>query len=136
MSKRPFRSVVLAATAVAILSIPACSSDNTLGPGNNVQVSNNTDTFEWQASSMDNIGETLTYNWENTGTTADVNQSSSITGGSATLTVWDDAGTQVYTRSLADNGTFTTTAGTAGTWTVEVKLSGTSGMVNFRLEKP
>jgi outer membrane biogenesis lipoprotein LolB len=136
MLNRQLRSLRFATAALALLVLPACSSGNSLGPDNDVQVSNNTDTFEWQATAMDNISQTLTYNWQNTGTTADVNQSSNITSGSGTLTVWDDAGTQVYTRTLTEDGTFTTIAGTAGTWKVEVKLSGTSGVVNFRLEKP
>jgi hypothetical protein len=122
--------------AMGLLAVAACGSDNVLGPDNQVQVSNVADTFEWQASSMDNVKQTLSYDWTMTGTTADVNQSSAITGGSATLTVTDDAGTVVYTANLGQNGTFTTDAGVAGTWTVEVRLNGTSGMVNFRLEKP
>ncbi len=125
-----------AVTAAGLLAVAACGSDNVLGPGNQVQVSNNADTFEWQASNMDQVSQTLSYDWTMTGTTADVNQSSAITGGSATLTVTDDAGTVVYTANLSQNGTFTTDVGVAGTWTVEVRLNGTSGMVNFRLEKP
>jgi len=130
------RMALASAAAIGLLAVAACGSDNVLGPDNQVQVSNNADTFEWQASSMDNVSQTLSYDWTMTGTTADVNQSSAVTGGSATLTVTDDAGTVVYTANLSQNGTFTTDAGVAGTWTVEVRLSGTSGMVNFRLEKP
>jgi hypothetical protein len=130
------RMALASAAAIGLLAVAACGSDNVLGPDNQVQVSNNADTFEWQASSMDNVSQTLSYDWTMTGTTADVNQSSAVTGGSATLTVTDDAGTVVYTANLSQNGTFTTDAGVPGTWTVEVRLSGTSGMVNFRLEKP
>lgn len=130
------KAALASMTAVGLLAVAACGSDNVLGPDNQVQVSNNADTFEWQASSMDNVSQTLSYDWTMTGTTANVNQSSAVTGGSATLTVTDDAGTVVYTANLSQNGTFTTDAGVAGTWTVEVRLSGTSGMVNFRLEKP
>ena len=122
--------------AVGLLLAAACGSDNILGPDNQLQVSNNPDTFEWQATSLDKVSQTVSYDWTMTGTTANVNQSSAVTGGSATLTVTDDAGTVVYTASLGQNGTFTTDAGVAGTWTVEVRLNGTSGMVNFRLEKP
>ncbi|MBE0593144.1 MAG: hypothetical protein IH616_12160 [Gemmatimonadales bacterium] len=130
------RMTLASAAAIGLLVVAACGSDNVLGPDNQVQVSNNADTFEWQATNMDNVSQTLSYDWTMTGTTADVNQSSAVTGGSATLTVTDDAGTVVYTASLGQNGTFTTDAGVAGTWTVEVRLNGTSGMVNFRLERP
>ena len=136
MTKRRTHRPSLILGAVALILVSACSSSNMLGPDNQLQVSNQTDTFEWQATAMDNISQTLTYDWENTGTTADVNQSSSISGGSGTLTIRDDQGTQVYTRSLGENGTFATQSGTAGTWTIEVTLSGSSGMVNFRTEKP
>jgi len=130
------RMTLASVAALGLVAVAACGSDNVLGPDNQVQVSNNADTFEWQASSMDNVSQTLSYDWTMTGTTANVNQSSAVTGGSATLTVTDDAGTVVYTANLSQNGTFTTDAGVAGTWTVEVRLNGTSGMVNFRLEKP
>ena len=61
------------------------------------------------------------YSWENTGTTATVDQSASIASGSATLVLRDANGVQVYSRSLADKGTFSSTAGTPGTWTVRVQ---------------
>ena len=137
MSVRQMVNMTLASVAaLGLLTVAACGSDNVLGPDNQVQVSNNADTFEWQASSMDNVSQTLSYDWTMTGTTANVNQSSAVTGGSATLTVTDDAGTVVYTANVSQNGTFTTDAGVAGTWNVEVRMSGTKGMLNFRLEKP
>jgi hypothetical protein len=122
--------------AVALLAVAACGSDHGLGPDNQLEVTNRTDTFEWQATAMDKISQTLTYDWETTGTTADVNQSSSLTGGSATVTISDDGGRQVYARDLGESGTFTTIAGTAGTWKVRVKLSRASGAVNFRVDRP
>jgi len=40
-------------------------------------------------------------------------------------------GTEVYNRSLADNGTFVTTSGTAGNWTIRIGFNSASGTVNF-----
>lgn len=57
-----------------------------------------------------------------------------LTGGSAALQVLDAAGTQVYSRSLTDNGTFETNAGTAGGWRVRVALTNARGTVNFRVQ--
>lgn len=114
----------------------ACGGSNTLGPDNQVEVNNATDSFQWQASNMEKINQTLTYTWTNTGTTADVNQASSLSGGSATLQVTDADGQEVYSRSLAENGTFQTSQGASGDWTVTVELSDASGAVNFRLQKP
>ncbi len=137
MTKRRTHWPSLILGVVGVILVSACGgSSSMLGPDNQLQISNQADTFEWQATAMDNISQTLTYDWQNTGTTANVNQSSSISAGSGTLTIRDDQGTQVYTRSLTENGTFATQSGTAGTWTIEVTLSGSSGMVNFRAEKP
>ena len=125
-----------AALASLVIVAAACGDSNTLGPDNQVQVNNVTDSFQWQASNMEQITETLTYTWTNTGTTANVDQSSSITAGSATLQVTDDQGQQVYSSSLADDGTFQTSQGASGDWTVTVELTDASGAVNFRLQKP
>jgi hypothetical protein len=37
---------------------------------------------------------------------------------------------------LAENGTFTSTKGAAGDWTIVDELSGASGTLNFRVQKP
>jgi len=130
--------IALAGTAATLLVLLAagCSSDNVLGPDNQLEVTNNTDTFQAQTSNMVDITQTLTYTWQNTGTTANVDQSGAITGGGGTLLILDADGSQVYSRSLTETGTFVTTAGTTGAWTIEVALSGTSGTLNFRVQKP
>jgi len=123
--------------ALALLALAAaCSDTNVIGPANQLEVNNATDTFQWQVTALDKVSQTLTYTWANTGTTANVNQASSLSGGSATLEVLDAAGTQVYGRSLAENGSFVTDAGMAGNWTVRVTLDGANGALNFRLQKP
>ncbi len=118
------------------LGLGAACSGNVLGPDNQPQVSNQTDTFQWQVTAMDNISQTLTYTWQNTGTSANVNQSPNLSGGSATLTILDASDVEVYSRSLAQGGTFQTSAGATGAWTIEVRLSGAGGALNFRVEKP
>jgi hypothetical protein len=125
-----------AAVAVAV-AIGACGSDrsNPLSPAVQPEIVNNVDAFSFQVTGVQNASATLSYSWQNTGTVGTINQSASISAGSATLVVRDAAGTQVYSRSLADNGTFTTTAGTSGTWTIQVVFTSTSGTVNFRVDK-
>ena len=118
----------------AALSLTACT--NVIGPANQLEVSNVPGTFEWQVTALDNVTQTLTYAWTNPGTTANVNQSSSLSGGTATVVVRDASNVQVYSRSLSENGTFTTLAGTTGTWTVVVTLDGAHGTLNFRLDTP
>lgn len=92
--------------------------------------------FAYQNSALSNVSENVVYTWRNDGTSANVNQSPSNLSGAASLVVVDAAGKQVYSRALTENGTFMTTAGTAGSWTVRVNLSNVSGAVNFRLQRP
>lgn len=135
---------VAAHTVVAVLALGAsgCGGSNVIGPDNQLEVTNVTDSFEWQVTALDDVSQTLTYAWVNTGTVANVNQSSSsgtsstLSSGAASLRVTDAGGAEVYSRSLAENGTFVTSTGATGTWTVTVTLSDVTGTLNFRLEKP
>lgn len=99
------------------------------------EIRNLTDTFEFQVTNAQNVSQNLQYDWENTGTSADINQACILQGGSAQLMIRDAQGTVVYTRNLADNGTFLTNAGQAGTWKIQVALSGLDGTINFRAQK-
>ena len=100
------------------------------------EISNRVDSFEYQVTGVRNVSTTQQYQWQNTGTVANVNQSSAVTAGTATLILRDPAGGQVYSRDLKDNGTFVTSRGTSGTWTIQVVLSNVSGTLNFRVQKP
>jgi hypothetical protein len=114
----------------------ACGDGNVLGPDNQLEVANLTDNFQLQATAIVDVSETMSYVWQNTGTSANVNQSGTVTAGSATLTIQDDAGTEVYQGDLAETGTFQTSTGVAGDWTITVVVSGMSGALNFRVQKP
>ena len=120
--------------AAGALVLAACG-DSTTAPGTNPEIINTADNFQYQVSDIQQFSGTQTFSWQNSGTTATVNQSASVASGSATLVLKDANGTQVYSRSLADNGTFTSTAGTAGVWTVRIVYSSASATVNFRLDK-
>jgi len=115
-------------------SLFACDSANLIGPGNQLEVSNDTDRFEWQVTGLENVTQTLTYTWQNTSTSASVNLSSSITSGTATLSVTGANDNETYSGSLSQNGTFATSTGTAGNWTITVELVGVDGTANFRLD--
>ncbi|MDP2858923.1 MAG: hypothetical protein Q8P50_13230 [Bacillota bacterium] len=121
---------------LALLAGACESSANLIGPENQLEVNNTTDTFQWQVSALSGVTQTLTYTWVNNGTIANVNQSSSPSSGSADLRILDAGGAQVYSRGLEGNGTFQTGAGTAGRWTVTVTLIKVNGTLNFRLQKP
>ncbi len=114
----------------------ACgSSANIIGPGNQLQVTNAPDDFQFQVTSLANVDQTLRYTWSNTGDSANVNQASAITGGTATLTIRDPGGAVVYQSNLQANGTFHSSKSTTGAWKIEVKLVNADGTVNFRVQK-
>jgi len=130
------RLIRSSALLVLLAAISACGGgSNPIAPQFQPEVINNVDSFSFQVTGVQNASSTLNYSWQNSGTTATVNQSASISGGSATLVILDAGGTQVYSRSLSQNGTFVTTAGTTGLWTIRVVFSGTNGTVNFRSDK-
>ena len=114
----------------------SCGGNNPIGPSNQPEVANSRDTFQFQASNLTRTTQTLSYGWENTGTSANVNQSGQISGGTATLTIRTPAGVDVYTRDLSTTGTFTTSPGAAGNWRIEVRLENVTGTLNFRVQKP
>lgn len=123
---------ILAACATA-LAMAACS--NSLAPFE-PEIANVTDSFQFQVTGTQNLTTTREYTWQNTGTTANVNQASAVTAGSATLTILDSQGAQVYSKNLADNGTFQTSTGVAGEWKIRIAFSDLHGTINFRVQKP
>jgi len=127
------RSATLAAAGLALLA--ACAGDNSVGPGNQLEVTNVPDSFQWQVSNLSNVTQRFTYTWQNTGVIATVNQASAITAGVVTVTIRDGSGIEVFVGNQTNTGTFDTGLGTTGSWTIEVVLSGASGTVNFRVDK-
>ena len=120
----------------ALTLLWACGDGaNVIGPGNQLQVTNAPDDFQFQVTGLRNVEQTLRYSWSNTGDSANVNQASAITGGTATLTIHDPLGAVLYQAPLQTNGTFHTAKAAAGAWRIEVKLVKTDGTVNFRVQK-
>ena len=122
--------------ALTLVAVSCGGNANPIGPANQPEVANLRDNFQFQASNLSATTQTLTYSWDNTGTSANVNQSGVLSGGTATLTIRSPSGEQVYTRDLSVTGTFTTSAGAAGSWQIEVRLTNVTGTLNFRVQKP
>ena len=122
------------AVAVALTLLGCGNASGPLAPYQ-PQINNLTDNFQFQATNVSDISWTYTYSWLNTGDSATVNQSTTVTGGSATLTITDSTGAQLYSQSLSANGTFGMVKGVHGHWTVKVQFSSYSGTVNFRVQK-
>lgn len=121
---------------VASLALLACGGNSTgpLAPYS-PQIDNVTDNFQFQATDVADITWTYTYQWLNTGDSATVNQATSVNAGSATLTISDSTGAQLYSQSLNANGTFGMVKGAPGHWTVRVQFFRYDGTVNFRVQK-
>jgi hypothetical protein len=124
---------VAAAAPIALLA--ACDSALPTTPAVQPQVINLRNDFAFQAASRVDVSGDLLYTFVNDGSAATVDQSPTALTGEATLFVADGSGVQVYQRSLAENGTFATTAGTPGSWTVRVHFANADGGVGFRVQK-
>lgn len=135
--KTPFELAVVSRRALFVLALVllGCGGNKVTNPQFQPQIANLTDNFQFQATGVTNVTQTLDYTWQNTGTAASVNQATTRTAGSGTLNIFDAGGGQVYTRNLTDNGTFPTSSGTTGNWRINVVLSGYSGTINFRVQK-
>jgi hypothetical protein len=137
MKKRYYSGVLVTVVALAAM-LTACGSDNnttnSLAPFS-PEIVNNQDAFQFQVTDAENVTTTVSYTWQNTGTQATVNQSSTVTGGTVTVTLFDADSTQVYTSGLLASATEQSSVGTAGAWTVVVTLTNGSGTLNFRAEK-
>ena len=134
MLSRSTRFVVaFVAIAAFLAALPGCG-DSPTSPGVNPEIVNLADHFSYQVSSIQRYSATASYTWSNNGAQATINQACSVSAGSATLVVLDGAAVQVYTRSLVDNGTFTTASGTPGSWTIRIVYDGVSATVNFRAD--
>lgn len=137
LQKRFVGSSVRAIAVVPLLwVVAACGGANMIGPTNALEVGNTTDTFQWQVSALENVTQTLSYSWHTTGITANVNQATELVSGTAVVRVTDGNGTQVYNRSLAENGTFETDVGVPGMWLIVVELTDVDGTLNFRVQTP
>ena len=128
--------VRLALCALAFVTVSCGGDANPIGPSNQPEIANLRDNFQFQASNLSATTQTLTYSWENTGTSANVNQSGTVSSGSAVLTIRTPSGEQVYSRDLSVTGTFATGAGAPGNWQIEVRLTNVTGTLNFRVQKP
>ncbi len=101
----------------------------------NPEIANNADNFQFQITGAKNLDHTEIYIWQNTSTRASINQSCAITGGTAAVTISDSTGAVLYTRNLADNGTFQSLEGIAGRWFIRVNFTNLDGTINFRVQK-
>lgn len=123
------------ALALAVSISGACDTRIQSVPQLEPQVVNLRNSFNFQAVNLLGVFEDVTYRWQIDGTTATVAQTPTALLGAATVFITDAKGVQVYQRSLAENGSFTTQAGVPGTWTIRLHFADATGDVAVQLAK-
>jgi hypothetical protein len=128
--------IVAFALISAIILIFGCSKEKApLGPFQ-PEIANIQDDFQFQATALQNVSASVIYEWQNSGIAANVDQSCSITSGEAWLTVLDNDGITVYSSDLQENGSFSSSEGITGIWTIKVDIYNVYGTMNFRVQAP
>ena len=99
--------------------------------------SNMADHFQFLLTSgaYSSTTQTLDYIWSNSGTSAKVTVTSSITAGTADLQISDSMGKLAIDQPLTTNGSFVTAMGVKGNWKIHLVLTGVQGTVNFHVDK-
>lgn len=120
---------------LALALLAACDQAIVSEPVYQPQIVNIKNDFAYQVIGLDAFTSDVVYSWQSDGSAATVMQAPNVLTGAATLFIADGSGAQVYQRSLAENGTFTTTTGVPGTWTVRLKFQEASGDATFHLTK-
>jgi hypothetical protein len=98
-------------------------------------VINQLDNFHLQFTDIKDLDTTLVYYWQMEGTSANIDQSTTIQGGQASVTVEDSNRVAVYYTDLKDNVSFVTQSGLRGSWRIRFTLTGFSGIIDFRARR-
>lgn len=126
--------MLLIVSICTIFGAVGCDSDP-VSPGVQPEIINGTQSFEFQVTAVSNFTGSWSYTWDNASTFAAVDHSTVLSGGTATLVIADASGTQVYSRSLTEDGSFSTAVGTGGDWSITVTLDHATGDLNFRVQE-
>lgn len=125
--------MMLGFISVLVIILSGCTGDS-LSPFQ-PEINSAQDSFQLQATNVSNVSTILVYLWNNSGTRATINHSTTTTAGSTLLELKDSIGTVVYSKALAPSLNEPTAFGTAGRWTITLTLTGYSGTLNFRAQK-
>lgn len=123
-----------AGMAVGVLTAFILACSDPLGPFE-PEVTNAPDNFQLQATGVTGVTLERSYVWQNSGTRATINHSTTTEFGIARVVIFDAAGVVVYDKTLVPSLNEATLAGTAGSWRIELLLTGYSGTLNFRVQK-
>jgi hypothetical protein len=119
---------VVAVAVTASLAFLECNLDP-VAPYAPV-IKDTVDYFEYTVP-VNGVTTTSRYFWETTGTVAKVNLTSSLTGGTAILTIADDNSAVIFSHAIDGSGVVGTGVGDAGFWNIRVELTNAKGSLHF-----
>ncbi|HTK81295.1 MAG TPA: hypothetical protein VL633_03310 [Bacteroidota bacterium] len=128
-----YKTMILGFLFILVGVLGGCTSDS-LAPFQ-PEIGNIQDSFNFQATNVSNVSTTLVYAWNNSGTRATINHSTTTTAGSTLLVIKDSIGTTVYSKALSPSLNEPTSVGVAGSWSITLTLTNYSGTLNFRAQK-
>ena len=129
------RRMILSGFLGLLILMVGCSSNSTAPlAAFQPEIVNNADDFQFQATDVTNVSTQIAYDWSNSGTQATVNHSSAITGGSASVMLYDHNDSLVYSSGLVASLNEASSVGTPGSWRLVVTLTNCTGTLNFRAQ--
>lgn len=132
---RPARWAAVAAVAVLPLVGTACDNPpETLGPENEVTVTNLVGHFQLTVQDMQNVTTLMTFRWENPGIYAVIDHQSFTPHGTTLVIVTDADGKEVYRGETLYQLEDRTLDGTPGTWVVQFSLDQSVGNIDVTLD--
>jgi hypothetical protein len=108
------RNIISLLTACLILMAIGCSTGNggtPLPPAFQPHVVDRQDDFQFAVTGVSKVTQTLTYQWQNTGDAATIDQTGSVSAGGAMIKVLDASNSTVYSADLNSSGSFVSTTG-------------------------
>jgi hypothetical protein len=133
------RTLATAPLLILLVAAFGCWQDDVavIGPENHPALVNVTDTLSYSANGLNNVNQTFTWAWNNTGTRATIiyTKENLVPHGLTYLTITDPNGIVVYyfNIQLFWNEEQHTDSGAPGAWTVDLGLFGTTGDLDFSL---
>lgn len=132
---KKFTAVLAILLMISLMSCGGGNNSTNSFSNFNPEIINNVDAFQFQITDAQNVTTSVDYLWENTGTQATINHSTTTNYGSATIEVFDADSASVYSSGLLASANDATASGTAGTWRIRVTFVNFDGTANFRAEK-
>jgi hypothetical protein len=130
---------IIGILAVSVLLLTSCNKEevevNTL-PSSAEGVQNSIDELSIGFANFNDVSDSRSYNYTNTGPNADLSVGGFITGGQVEVTIKNDAGTQLFKQTYTNaSGTNIQLSDPSTSWTIKVDFANASGQLGISLDK-